>query len=186
MLKRLMSVLILSCILLVTFISPCSAGADFTEVEIAYTFTRFTLSDINRNINLELASKAIDYYIIENGDSFSFNDVVGPRSSSRGYRSANVIVNNKFVPGIGGGICQVSSTLYWAATKCNLKILERHPHSLPVNYIPKGKDATVSYGQLDLKFKNNTGDPIRIEAHTDRNYGIQTIRIWQRVQNINI
>ncbi|MDD2628158.1 MAG: VanW family protein [Clostridia bacterium] len=181
MLKKSILLLILSFLLVTMFTFNYSSATAFTEVEIAYAFTRFALNDVNRNTNLELASKAIDYYIIPNKGSFSFNDVVGPRSSSRGYKSANVIINNKFVPGIGGGICQVSSTLYWAATKCNLQILERHPHSLPVKYIPKGKDATVSYKQLDLRFQNNTGDPIRIEAHTNKNNGIQTIRIWQRV-----
>ncbi|MCG8401892.1 MAG: VanW family protein, partial [Firmicutes bacterium] len=89
-------------------------------------------------------------------DEFSFNRIVGPRSSDAGYKSADVIINNEFVEGLGGGVCQVSSTLYNAVLLANLRITERNNHSLPVGYVPIGRDATVVYEAVDFRFANNT------------------------------
>ena len=123
----------------------------------------------SRTTNLKLAAEILDGYKIEPGESFSFNGTVGPRRPERGFEKAIVFINKKQVEDYGGGVCQVSSTLYNAVLKAGLPILERHPHSLPVAYVPKGKDATVSYGAADFRFKNNTRYPIIIRTSVDKN-----------------
>ena len=121
----------------------------------AYT-TYFDPTNVGRTYNIRVAAAALDGLLVPPGQEFSFNDVVGPRSSDAGYKNAKVIINAEFVEGIGGGVCQVSSTLYNAILLSNLEILDRTNHSLPVGYVPLGRDATVVYGAIDLKFRNNT------------------------------
>ncbi len=107
-----------------------------------------------RNTNIELAAAAINNYLLFPGELFSFNRAIGPQTVERGYELAPVIVGGSVVPGLGGGICQVSSTLYNAVLEAGLEVVERYPHSQPVGYVPPGKDATVS-DYLDFKFRNN-------------------------------
>ena len=123
-------------------------------------------SSWGRSTNIELATKSINGTILMPGEVFSFNDVVGDRSAERGYQEAGTYVGNKVEPGIGGGICQVSSTLYRAAMRSNLRSTERTNHSMVVGYMEPGLDATVSYGYLDYKFKNTYDFPIYIEGIT--------------------
>lgn len=105
-----------------------------------------------------------------NGETFSFNQIVGKPTTERGYQEANVIIDKKKARGIGGGNCQVSSTLYNAVLNLpNLVVLERHEHGKDVTYVPEGKDAAVSYGSLDLKFRNDTEYDICIKASSDNN-----------------
>lgn len=118
--------------------------------------TQFNPSNVERTENVRLAAKALDGVVLTPGEEFSFNQKVGERTASAGYKEALIIVDDQFVPGLGGGICQVSSTLYNAALLAKLNITERHPHSLEITYVPEGQDATVAYPYLDLKFKNNT------------------------------
>ena len=99
------------------------------------------------------------------GTIFSFNQVVGEASLNNGFKEAPIIVNEQFVMGAGGGICQVSSTIYNAALDAGLSIIERHNHGLPVSYLPPGLDATVAYDYLDLKFQNNLKTNILIHAY---------------------
>ena len=110
--------------------------------------------NISRAVNIALASSRINGLVIQPGESFSFNQAILPRTAANGYVKANVIVNKKYVLGIGGGICQVSSTLYAAMLTAGLPATERHPHSLDVGYIPVGMDATISGNALDLRFTN--------------------------------
>lgn len=117
--------------------------------------TEFSLEEVNRNINIQLASQYIDDYLMAPGDIFSFNKVVGKTTAEKGYREAPVIYAGEFVPGLGGGICQVSSTLYNAALMADLEIVERLNHGRPVSYLPLGRDATIAYGYIDLKFRND-------------------------------
>lgn len=124
----------------------------------------YSSSSADRAYNIKLACEKINGYILEPGEEFSYNDVVGPRTAERGFRIANVYVGNTVQPGIGGGICQVSSTMYNAIIFANLEITERRNHTLPVSYVPMGRDATVSYGTTDFRFKNNTSHPIEIRA----------------------
>ena len=119
-------------------------------------YTTKFVENYNRTENIKLACRTLQNTLIPSGEIFSFNDTVGPREAEKGYLSAMVISGGKFVPGLGGGVCQVSSTLYNAVLLADLEVIERHPHSLQVDYVSPGKDAAVSYGLKDFKFKNNT------------------------------
>ncbi len=129
--------------------------------------TYFNIEQKGRVENIKLAVNSINNTLLMPGEEFSFNDSTGPRSVEEGYQEASVIVNGEFVPGIGGGICQVSTTLYQAALRSNTEITSRRNHGLPVGYVPMGYDATVAYGYIDFKFKNNKDDPIYIESYID-------------------
>lgn len=142
--------------------------------------TGFDAKNYNRSYNIALAAGSINNKQIKPGEVFSFNGTVGPRSAERGYREAMVIVQDAFVPGLGGGVCQVSSTVYNAALLAGLEIVERRNHSLAVTYVPLGRDATVSYGSQDLKFRNNTGSYIYVKTAVSR--GVLTVKIFGNKQ----
>lgn len=118
----------------------------------------------NRLNNVILATEAVDGTQLNPGEVFSFNRIVGERTSARGYREANAYVSGKTVLEIGGGICQVSSTIYNCVLYAGLEVVERRAHGFTVSYLPLGNDATVAWGAIDFKFKNNTDYPIRVEA----------------------
>lgn len=139
------------------------------EVVLGRYKTSFNPGEKNRTINLKLAAAAINGQVIQPGKTFSFNKTVGPRTKERGYLEATIFVGGKKEQGLGGGICQVSSTLYNAVLQSKLKVVERHTHSLPVTYVPTGKDATVSYGYLDFRFQNNRNYPVKIQAVVNKN-----------------
>ena len=127
------------------------------------TYTSSYVNNANRTKNLQIASKAISGTIIKPGETFSFNEVVGPRTSAKGYKSAPVFTGGNGVEdGIGGGICQVASTMFNCVLKANVGIVERHQHSQRVAYVPLGRDAAISGTAQDFKWKNTTGQPIRI------------------------
>lgn len=123
--------------------------------------------DKDRTYNIKLGAKKINGYKLNPGDTFSFNDVVGKRSAETGFRTAAILVNGEYEEGFGGGVCQLSTTIFNAADKAGLQILERHDHSKTVGYVPKGRDAAVNYGSLDLKFKNTKKYPVEIKASVD-------------------
>lgn len=139
------------------------------DVVVASYTTYFNTHDVGRNKNIELSAKAINNVIVGSGDNFSFNTVVGPRDEVNGYQPAPEIINKKVVMGIGGGICQTSSTLFNAVDQIPVKFVERHHHSLDVGYVPKGRDATVSYGGLDFRFQNTADVPFLIKANFSKN-----------------
>ncbi|AZR72408.1 hypothetical protein BBF96_02765 [Anoxybacter fermentans] len=118
----------------------------------------------DRYHNIKLAGSLINFTLLMPNEVFSFNQKVGEPTPERGFKRAPIIIKDKMVLGYGGGICQVSSTLYNAALQANLKIIERHTHSKKVNYVPPGKDATVAYDYLDLKFINSLEYPILIRV----------------------
>ncbi len=124
--------------------------------------TKFNAGDSDRSYNILLATKSVTNVLVKPGQVFSLNKTIGPRLESFGFKTAKVIINNELVPGIGGGVCQVSSTLYNAALLSDLKIVERRNHSLPSSYISLGRDATISGDYIDLKFQNITNYPIYI------------------------
>lgn len=128
--------------------------------------TSYANSDVNRSFNISLAAKKINGTFIESGEAFSFNKTVGPRTEKNGFKPAKIIVGGKFDDGIGGGVCQVSTTVYNAAVFAGLKIKEYHPHSLSVSYVEPSADAMVSYGYADLKVVNSTKNPLYIRAFT--------------------
>ena len=119
--------------------------------------------------NINITCNTINGTTIKNGDSFSFNSIVGQPTSEKGYQEADVFVNQKTEKGYGGGNCQVSTTIYNAVLKVEgIEVTERHPHKKKVSYIEEGKDAAVSYsGGLDLKFTNNTGSDIKLYVTCD-------------------
>ncbi|WP_434512006.1 VanW family protein [Desulfitobacterium sp. AusDCA] len=143
-------------------------GMKITHLLAKYT-TQFDSSLINRTDNIKLAAKTLDGLVLAPREEFSFNQRIGERTAAAGYKEALIIVDNQFTPGLGGGICQVSSTLYNAALLAHLEILERHPHSLEINYVPPGQDATVAYPDLDLKLKNNTLGYLLIRCYIQEN-----------------
>lgn len=133
--------------------------------------------NIPRAVNVSLAASRINGVVVQPGESFSFTQTILPRTAANGYVEAPMIVNKKYVPGIGGGICQVSSTLYAAMLNAGLPATERHPHSLKVAYIPEGMDATVSGSALDLKFTNIFAEPVQIQAAADQ--GVLTVSLYK-------
>jgi len=135
---------------------------------IAQFTTTFDPRDENRANNIHLAARELQGVVIKSGESFSFNKHVGPRVDSEGYKAAPVIVDGELLPGIGGGVCQVSTTLYNAVLLAGLNVTIRSPHSLPVGYVPLGRDAAVAYDYMDLAFQNNSA------------YGVL---LWARVEN---
>lgn len=138
--------------------------------ELASTQTPHT-NDSNRNTNLQLACEAINGYILMPGDTFDYNKILGERTEEAGYKPAGALSAGTSTTEVGGGICQVSSTLYYAALLSDLEIVTRRSHSLPSGYMPMmGIDATVSWGGPDFRFKNNTDYPIRIEAEVSGGY----------------
>ncbi len=124
----------------------------------------FTASNYSRSANVALSASRIDGVILLPGETFSYDKTVGPRTSENGFKVAGVYINNKVEQGLGGGVCQTSSTLYSAVLYANLEIVERVSHSLPVSYMPPGQDATIAEGAIDFVFKNNTDHPIKISA----------------------
>lgn len=144
-------------------------NAESKETEISTFSTTLYSKDIQRQNNIQITCSALSGTVVKSGEIFSFCSTVGPATSDKGYQKADIFDNkgNK-KKGYGGGNCQISSTLYNAVmTVPNLEIIERHPHSNKVPYVKKDKDAAVAYGSYDFKFKNNTGNDIRILASVD-------------------
>ena len=136
-----------------------------TEVQIATYTTTLYDKEQTRIDNINLAISKLNGVIIENGAEFSFNNTIGPMNEGNGFKKATGFDSNgKKIKISGGGICQISSTLYNCALIAGFDITERHPHSKRVYYVPKDKDATILYGSLDLKFVNNSGSKVRIDA----------------------
>ncbi|SHE77941.1 VanW family protein [Caloramator proteoclasticus] len=126
--------------------------------------TSFKPSDVNRTGNIKIAAKYLTGTVIMPGDVFSMIKVLGPRNENQGYKEAPVIINGKLEPGLAGGICQVSTTMYNAALLGNFEIVKRRPHGLAVAYVAPGRDATIAGDSIDFQFKNNYNNPIYIEA----------------------
>ena len=148
---------------------------DFFKDTLAIFTTKYNITNIERSTNLELAAQKINGTILAPNEEFSYNKTVGARTIDKGYKEAKVYSNGQVVDGIGGGICQISSTLYDTAIIANLDITERHNHQFITSYLPAGKDATVVYGAKDLKFKNTRSYPIKIELEVQN--GIVTCKI---------
>ena len=126
-----------------------------------------TSANNNRNNNIRQACENMNGTILNPGDTFSFNEVVGQRTAANGFKEATVILGGQYEQGLGGGICQVSTTLYNAVMMSNLEVVERNPHAWPSDYISDGLDATVDWPNLDFKFKNDTDSQIVVVAYWD-------------------
>ncbi|MFZ3577577.1 VanW family protein [Virgibacillus sp. DJP39] len=138
--------------------------SEIKENKIGHYVTYYKKSNKERTHNIKLAAAAINNSVVFPGATFSFNKVVGKRTKERGYKRAPVIVKGEIAEDIGGGICQVSSTLYNAVSLKGVQIVERYSHSRSVPYVPPGKDATVSWWGPDFVFKNIYNQPILIRA----------------------
>lgn len=135
--------------------------------KIASYSTSFKSSAEGRAGNIELSAKAINGKLLMPGESFSFNNVVGPRTRERGYKDAPIIIGNIYESGLGGGICQTSSTLHQAVVSAGIIPTQRRSHSLPTSYMPLGFDAAVAWGSLDYVFTNTHDFPILIDISTE-------------------
>ncbi|MGN7478381.1 VanW family protein [Solibacillus silvestris] len=138
--------------------------SSLNEVTVASFTTYFNSSESGRSENIRLSANALHNTLVGDGDYFSFNIMVGERTVEKGYQPAPEIINKELVMGIGGGICQTSSTLFNAVDQLRIRITERHHHSLNIGYVPTGRDATVAYGSLDFKFQNTSGAPFLIKS----------------------
>jgi Uncharacterized vancomycin resistance protein len=150
-------------------IKPSISSENLSAINTAVSSfsTDYSTSSFERATNIELAAKLINGRILLPNDIFSFNEVVGNRTSDRGFMDAPIIVGNKVESGLGGGICQVTSTLYNAILNCGITPIERQNHNLPVSYVELGTDATVVWDSIDFKFKNTLGYPLLLEAYTN-------------------
>ena len=135
------------------------------EKVIGQYVTYYNPGNRNRSHNIELASAALDSTVVFPGETFSFNRTIGKRTVERGYRQAPVIVRGELSEGVGGGICQVSSTLFNAVDNAGLQIVERYAHSRNVAYVPPGRDATVSWYGPDFVFRNTLDQPVLIRSY---------------------
>lgn len=141
-------------------------GTEAFPDKLATYSTSYASSNANRSTNIALAASKINGTVLMPGEEFSFNGTVGKRTAANGFKTATVYSNGQVTTDYGGGICQVSSTLYNTVLKANLEITNRVNHTFTVGYVPIGLDATVSWGSPDFKFKNNRSYPIKIVATT--------------------
>lgn len=145
--------------------------------------TSYTSSDANRSANVEIAAKTVNGTILMPGDTFSYNNTLGERTTAKGYRDGAAYVGNKVVMVTGGGICQVSTTLYRAVLRAGIMPTERHNHSMTTTYSGPSEDATVSWGSLDYQFKNPYDFPIYIQGYTSNKH--VTFNIYGNVQGMD-
>lgn len=143
---------------------------DFYQDVLGTYTSAYDVGLVNRTKNLSLAAQLVNGTVIMPGRRFSYNSVVGPRTYARGFVDATVYTGEGTEEGVGGGICQVSSTIYCAQLRANLKTVARTNHSYTVVYVPHGQDATVVYGAIDYIFENDTNYPIRIDAYASGGY----------------
>ena len=127
--------------------------------------TEFKPGEEGRDTNVKLASESINQVVVKPGQEFSFNKTIGSTTAENGYKPAIIYVSGKKTEGYGGGVCQVSTTLYNAAESAGMTITERHDHSLPVTYVEAGREAATSHSaRKDFKFKNELSHPVKIES----------------------
>ena len=142
---------------------------DIDSNKISTFSTKVYTKTADRVKNLRIVCDRLSGTILEPNEEFSYNDTCGPYNKENGFGKATVFINGKEAQEYGGGVCQLSSTLYNAVKKVGVEILERHNHSNDVYYVPINEDATVSYGSLDFRFKNTNSFPIEIQAFSDSN-----------------
>ena len=162
------------------FVEPTVRVSDLNNIlfkDVLATFqTKYDKYNTNRSNNLEIAARNINGTILYPDDEFSYNGVVGERTVKNGFKEVHVFEGGRVVDGLGGGICQVSSTLYNSVLLSNLQVTQRAAHMMHTGYVDPGRDATVVYGSVDFKFKNNRKTPVKIET-TVKN-GICTATIY--------
>lgn len=140
------------------------------ETECGSFYTQILDTDPERVNNLKVCAEALNGFEIAAGDVFSFNGAVGERTKAKGYEEARILIGDEAGCAVGGGVCQISSTLYNAAKNAGMEIVERHNHKNEVHYVPIGNDAAVSYGTLDFKFKNISENTAKIYLSVENGY----------------
>lgn len=146
---------------------PANPPAQTESVASEFT-TQIKTKSSNRANNIQLTCSKINDVVVKAGETFSFCETTGKSTEADGYKKADVIVGEKVIQALGGGNCQVSSTLYNAVLAVpDLEVTERHPHGKKVNYVPEGKDAAIAHGNKDFKFKNNSTKDLKIYATSD-------------------
>lgn len=131
--------------------------------------------------NIRLTCSALNGTVVKSDATFSFCNTLGPSTAEKGYQKADVIENGKTIQALGGGNCQVSSTLYNAVLDAKLTVIERHEHGKDVTYVPEGKDAAVSYGSMDFRFKNNLPNDIKLYFNSDdSNVEVKLVKLVQK------
>ncbi len=157
--------------------APKYSEADFKDFTLIGSYsTKYNTKSTARNKNLQQACNKINNVVVYPGEVFSTNDHYGPTTVENGYAISNVIVNNELVEGVGGGVCQISSTLYNAVLRAELEVVERRNHSLAVSYAPAGFDATLANPYIDFKFKNGQDTPVLVVAGISN--GVATVSIY--------
>lgn len=151
-------------------------GSEAFPDQLSTFTTRFDESDRDRSTNLRIACSKINGKVLMPGEIFSYNKTLGARTAAAGFKNGKVYEGGEVVDGIGGGICQISSTLYNAVVMANLQTVERRNHQFVTSYVGPGRDATVVYGAIDFKFKNTRKYPIRLKASAVN--GIATVTIY--------
>ena len=149
---------------------------DTTGYNLLGVYTTVYDDSLSRATNVTLAANRINGYVLQPGEVFSFTNTILPRTVQNGYVAGPIFVQKEHAMGIGGGICQVSSTLYACTLAVGIPAIERHEHGLPVTYIPEGMDATIDGTRLDFKFANIYDRPLMISATP--NYGTLTVGLW--------
>lgn len=167
-------------------------GAEAFPDLISNFSTRYNPRQVDRTTNLRLAAQKINGTVIMPGEVFSYNTVVGKRTIEAGYKEAKIYVSGEVVDGLGGGICQVSTTLYNAALYANLEIVERRNHQFVPSYVGAGLDATVVYGSIDFKIKNTRNYPIKIVCFVENGicnfelYGLKEQTEYEVIVGANV
>jgi vancomycin resistance protein YoaR len=162
-------------------LEPSVTVEDLHQIDgVLGSFSTSYAATRTRGYNVALATSRIDGTVLAPGEVFSYNRTVGPRVASAGFREAPVILHGELVPGMGGGVCQVSSTLYNAVLLAGLRVVDRSHHAFPVHYLPAGRDATVVDGAIDFQFRNSTDAPICIRSSTHG--GRVNFTIWGKSQ----
>ena len=157
-------------------VTTSQIGSEAFPNLLATYSTRYDGGDVDRTANLRIACQKINDKVVLPGEVFSYNKALGPRTVSAGYKNAKIYENGRVVDGIGGGICQISSTLYNAVLMSNMEATERTNHMFKTSYTPAGRDATVVYGAIDFKFKNTRTYAIKIKASCSN--GVATVSIY--------
>lgn len=163
----------------VTAVEPAISKADLeANLVLVSSTTTKTKADKNRNTNIRLVCETINGLVLQPGEYFNYNDFVGKRTAEKGYKEAGGIYDGVLRDELGGGICQVSGTLFHSVMKADLQVDERHPHSWPSGYVDTGTDATVTWGGSNFQFTNNTDYPVAIHAvYADKSGGTGTCTI---------
>ena len=152
----------------VTAVEPTVTPDDLAaNLDLVSTTTTKTTDKANRNTNINLVCKTIDGLVLQPGETFNYNEYVGKRTAEKGYMEAGAIINGASGLELGGGICQVSGTLFHSVMKADLQVDERYPHTWPSTYVDIGTDATVTWDGQNFRFTNNTAYPCAIHAYYD-------------------